>query len=293
MKKIMFATGILILLVVNCYAQYEISIPVNQLKIEYNNGDKVYINKLDYFKYDENNYLIDSVLVKNQTVRFQKNNPEQEYYVLSTKKETPLTYLPLRQLRKHYTSMFCSNFYAFHNYLLLENEFHPEENDYLIYFQKQLSKKSFDQKLMKKGEFKKMALDKAQKLVEKRKVEFLNHLQDNNQNFSEDFNRFIKTEIILAANNQFLNWYEQTEREQIEKEFAEGNNSTIHEQVYQYFLQNKWNAHSIQYFRSIERILNYEESKRRQNFNTYYADIKDRDTNQSAIIRKTAYSLTQ
>ncbi len=287
MKNII-STSFLLFLFLNSFGQIGISIPVDDLKIKYNNGDKVYINRLNYFEYELNNYLIDSAIVKNQTIRFNKINPEQEYYVLSTKKETPLTYLPLRQLREHYTSMFCSNFYAFHNYLLVENEFHPEENDYLIYFQKQLSKKSFDQKLMKKGEFKKMPLQKAKKLVEKRKEQFLNHLQKNNESFSNKFNQFIETEIKLAANNQFLNWYEATEMESIENEFAKANRSNIHEEMYYYFLNNKWNKLSIQYFRTIERILNYKESKNRNKFNKYYADIKNRNKIQSEIIRKTA-----
>lgn len=288
MRKPFITIILSLFLLLNLFGQNEISIPVENLKINYKEGQKIYINKINYFEYNQDNYLIDSTIVENQIVTFKKLNPQQEYFVLSEEKETPLTYLPLRQIREHYTSMFCSNFYAYHNYLIIDDSFDLSENEYLIDFQTRLSKKSFDQKLMRNGKFKKMSIEAAQKIVEKRKDQFLDHLNQNSQNFSEEFKDYIRTEIILGANNQFLNWYEETENNSIEKEFLKTQKSLIHEEVYNNFMKNKWNIHSIQYFRTIERILNYEESKIRNKFDTYYPDIEDRTSKQTIIIEKTA-----
>jgi hypothetical protein len=288
MKKIFIAILSVFLFSKSGLSQSTINIPVKKLKIKYQNGEAIYINRINYFEYDQTNYTIDTVFVKNSMISFKKKDDNQFLILLNNRKETPITYLPLIQLREHYTSMFCGNFYKSDNYLLLSNQFNSEEYDYLNKFYKKFSKKSFDLELYEGPDYKKMDITDAQNLVEKRKQKYLEDLNRKQQELSQKFIEYLRTEIELGANNQFLNWYEETYSKEIEKEFKTTNTSKIHQNLYDDFISKKWNKNSIQYFRTIERIINFEESKKRKKLSTYFKNIEQRKEKAQKLKEKTA-----
>lgn len=281
---------IFILIFTKGISQETINIPVEKLNIKYNDDEKIYIHKINYFEYNKKTHLIDSVKVKNGVIALNKRNNKQFLFMFSRKKEAPITYLPLLNLREHYTSMFCSNFYTFDNYLLIENRFSQNENEFLNKFYKMFTKKSFDEKLYKNGKPNNISIENATKEIDKRKKVFLKYLEKHEQKLDKKFIDYIKTEIELGANNQLLNWYEEVYSDKIKNAFKNNNISQLHQKLYDNFLNKKWNKQSIQYFRTIERIINYNESQKRKEFNTYFKDINNRIELQKEIIQKTSNS---
>jgi len=270
------------------FCQVTITIPISRLNNHFSNGETVYVSKVNYFEYDSDNYLLDSVYVKNDSISFVKNSSNQELIVLKKKNEVPSTFLPLIQIRKEYTSMFCSNFYSDSYYMLLTNEYSQQEHGYLMEFYSMFTRKSFDSRLFRNGNYKTMSIDKALSKIESRKSKFEKHLQEKGPHFSVEFNDYMQTEIELGAYNQFLNWYEEVNEVVLLTGFDETNFSNMHETVYSTVLNKKWNTKSIQYFRMVERILNYNESKKRKKFQTYFAQIPERKTLSAEIIHKTS-----
>ncbi len=278
----------LLLWTTSLVGQSRVEIPVPSL----DNGDTIFIKKVNYFEYNLNQFLLDTAIVTNGIVSFEKNTSQQQLINLSKSTHPPSTFLPLFQFRESYTSMFCSNFYSFGIYILIADLFSKNEYLYLQNFYLRFTYDSFDEKLFKKllkaGDYKRKDFDKAYAIIEKKQNKFLEHLNKNSTELSPKFIEYIKTEIHLGALNQLLNYYEETHKEKILAEFSNDNSSIIHDSIYNKILQEKWNVNSIQYFRSLERIMNYEESKRRKKFQTYFSDLSNRQVLIDELINKTA-----
>ncbi|TPV32335.1 hypothetical protein FJ651_12265 [Paucihalobacter ruber] len=254
-----------------------VKIPKEDLNFKYNNGTKVYFKKVDYFNYDSNNYLLDSMIVKNDTIQFKKEEIGQQLYLISDSKSVPLTFLPLRQDIQSYTYFYCGEFYKYDNYILINNSFSKIEYDYLRKYYKRISRNDIGKYLYKGPSYKKMSVKEALSNLEKQKLKFLHNLEHRNEEFSAEFINYIETEINLHVINQFLNWYEFVYKVEINKEFSETSKSTIHEDLYSQFYNGQWNRNSIQYFRTVQRVLNYQESKRTGNFKIYNEEIHNKD----------------
>jgi len=266
----------------NFFAQ-EIKIPLKEM-YHIQTGDTVYVKRINYFDY-KGKYIVDTLFVANASLYFHKKEKGQFLYVFSTHIDVPITYIPLLQAKEQYTYMFCSNFYAGMNYLLLDKRYNKYEHDFLKEFYVLFTKKSFDQKLYKQNDYKLMPVSKAENLVADRKNYYYKKLAKKSKLFTASFIDYIKTEIELGSINQFLNWYEDTNREFINQEFEKKHKSPMHEKYYTYFLKRKWNKNSIQYFRLVERIVNYRISKQKGIFKNYY---KESETyKKDSIIRET------
>jgi len=266
----------------NFFAQ-EIKIPVKEM-YHIQSGDTVYVKRVNYFDY-KGKYIVDTLFVANDSLYFHKKDKGQFLYVFSTNTDVPITYIPLLQAKEQYTFMLCSNFYTGINYLLLDRRFNKDEHDFLKEFYVLFTKKSFDRKLYEKEEYKLMPVEKAESLIAQQKNNFYDKLARKTKLFSASFIDYIKTEIELGSINQFLNWYEDTNEQYIKKEFKKTGKSPVHEKYYTYFLNRKWNKNSIQYFRMVERYVNYQISQQKGIFKNYH---KESETyNKESIIRET------
>lgn len=273
------------------FAQDSIVISTKNLNNKFVEGQKVFITRINYFEYQKSDYLIDSSYVNAGNISIRNGQNKQALYFVSNEKQTPLTYLPLIQYPEVYTYMFCSNFYTIQNYLLLEKKFNKLENDYFKEFYLRFSRNSFDRKLYKGSEYKLMQPGQALEKVEKQKKKFEHQLTKNKDNFSNAFNDYIYTEIELGSLNQYLNWYEETQMNKITIEFDENLESSEHKRIYDFVISKRWNSNSIQYFRMIERIINYNESKARKTFNTYFENIDEKLLKTNEIIKTTASNI--
>ncbi len=91
MKKIFIAILSVFLFSKSGLSQSTINIPVKKLKIKYQNGEAIYINRINYFEYDQTNYTIDTVFVKNSMISFKKKDDNQFLILLNNRKETPIS----------------------------------------------------------------------------------------------------------------------------------------------------------------------------------------------------------
>jgi hypothetical protein len=264
-----------------------LKIPSKDLNFKYENGTKVYFKKVDYFNYDSNNYLLDSMIVKNDTIQFKKEEIGQQLYLISDSKSVPLTLLPLRQDIQSYTYFYCGEFYKYDNYILINNSFSKIEYDYLRKYYKRISRNDIGKYLYKGPSYKKMSVKEALSNLEKQKVKYLHNLEHRNEEFSAEFINYIETEINLHVINKFLNWYESVYKVEINQEFSESGKSTIHDDLYSQFYNGQWNKNSIQFFRTVQRVLNYQESKRTGNFKIYNEEIHNKDEILQDIFSKT------
>lgn len=271
----------------------KIEIPIDNLNID-RNTDTLYLKKIDYFNYNKDNYLIDTLTVNNNIISFGKKGKQQFLFLISSSTNTPITYLPLRKNPEIYNYMFCSNFYKHDNYILLSDKFDKEEFKFMKAFYIFFSKKSFDRKLyLKNGDYRILKFEKAEKEINKAKKIFLKKLDKKTGILSNTFIEYIKTEIELGSINQLLNWYEVTHKKIINKEFLDLKKSTIHEKYYQYFLNKRWNINSIQYFRMVQRNLNYFESKRVGKMKIYHKETELMKIKKKEIIENTASNNVQ
>ena len=250
-----------------------------------NNIQKAYIKKVNYFEYDNNDYIIDSALVINDTICFESKTNEQQIHVISSDRDTPYPLIALRNNPETYYYMFCHNFYLMEDCLLLENQFKKSEYEFLKTFHLDFTRKSFDDKLFKGEDVMIYSVEKVLKKIEKRKNYFYKKLNRSKQEFSKNFISYIETEINLGAMNQFLNWYEEAYEQEIINAFLTNNYSDIHENMYNNFLNRRWNINSIQYFRTVQRVYNYQLSKDNGVFKYYHNDLYT-DTNDE-LIKKT------
>lgn len=270
-----------------------LKIPSEDLNVKYKNDTKVYFKKVNYFNYDSQNFLVDSVTVNNDTIKFKKEEKGQFLYLVSHLKSTPLTFLPLKQNIQSYTNFYCGEFYGYDNYLLIDNEYSKAEYDYLRNYYKRISRNDIGKYLYKGPKYKNMSVSEAISNLEKQKVKYLKHVEDRKEAFSPEFTNYIQTEINLHAINQLLNWYESVYKVELYQEFREFGKSTIHEDLYAQFYNGQWNKNSIQYFRTVQRILNYQQSKRTGNFKIYNEDIFDKDEILQDIYDKTQTSVNE
>ena len=284
MKKTLLI--ILILKIFSSFSQ-QITIPVDKLNIN-KNTDTLYLKKINYFNYNKNDFLIDTLVIYSGLISIEKNEKGQFLYLISTSKDVPLTYLPLREIPEKYYYMFCSNFYIQDNYLLLSDKFNESEFEFLKSFYKYFTRKSFDKKLYKKDEYKSLSINQSEKIIKKSKKLFYKKLDKKKGIFSTAFIEYVKTEIELGSINQFLNWYEETHKNKINKEFSEFKKTIIHEKYYTEFLNKKWNINSIQYFRMVQRYVNYLESKRLGKMNIYSKETEQMKKDRKEIVKNTA-----
>lgn len=290
MKTILLSfISVWLVLFVNSQEKF-IDIPADELNVPLKNGTKVYINKLNYFEYDQDTYFFDSTVVENNIIRLQIKEPsKQAIYTFSSKNEVPITYMALLQTRSLYTYMFCGNFYKSENIFLIDSKYSKTENEYLINFYKESTKNALDNALFKvNGEYKELTFEQAKSKIQKRKEKFVKDLAKNESKLSKNFVHFINTEIELSAINQLLNWYEETNEKKIMNEFNKQNKSLVHEELYNEFLNKRWNVNSIQYFRAVERVINYEISKKRGEFSTYHEDVKNKNDLVAQVVDKTS-----
>jgi hypothetical protein len=227
------------------------------------------------------------MIVKNGTIQFKKEDIGQHLYLISDSKSIPLTFLPLRQNIQSYTYFYCGEFYKYDNYILINNSFSKIEYDYLRKYYKRISRNDIGKYLYKGPSYKKMSVKQALSNLERQKIKYLKNLKDRNEEFSPEFYNYIETEINLHVINQFLNWYESVYKVELNKEFSETSKSIIHEDLYSQFYNGQWNKNSIQYFRTVQRVLNYQESKRTGIFKIYNEEISNKDEILQDIFSKT------
>jgi len=252
-----------------------VEIPLNDLKFNFTETKKVFVKKIDYFEYKSDKFIIDSINLTENILKFDLDGNE-GLFLISDNKLTPSTYIPFIQSPKIYHYMFCSNFYKSRNFIYLSNNYSKEEFDFFKWFYKNFTAKSFDEKLYTKGDYKRIEKEQARELVENRKRWFLKKLHKRSNKFSRSFINYIKTEIELGAINQYLNWYENIYEKQIKNEICLENQNGEHDHIYKEYLSEKWDKNSIQYYRLIERIINYRLSKEKCEFEIYHKNTNDR-----------------
>ena len=252
-----------------------IQIPKEDLGIKSIDAVKVYVKKVDYFNYKSVDYVIDSIDLIGEQLSVSLKN-ESGLFLISQNRTRPSTYIPFLQSPEIYHYMFCSNFYKSRNYIYLSERYSKEESEFFKWFYSKFTTNSFDEKLYQGENYTLLKKEKAKELIEKRRKWFQNKLQKHSKKFTKSFIDYINTEIELGAINQYLNWYEDVFLQKINEEVCSENNSQEHEEIYGKYLLKKWNPNSIQYYRFIERIVNYEVSKTKCEFKVYHQDASSK-----------------
>jgi hypothetical protein len=265
-----------------------IEIPLDDLNFNLEETKKIYIKKVTYFEYKSDEFITDSINVKENNLKFDLSGKE-GLFLISDNQLPPITYLPLIQSPEIYYFMFCSNFYKSENYIYLSKNYSKEEFEFFRWFYKNFTTKSFDKKLFSKGEYKKINKERVKKLVEKRKIWFRNKLNKKSNTFSDKFVNYINTEIELGAINQYLNWYEVIYEKQIKNGICSGKQIEEHDYIYKKYLSENWDINSIQYFRLVERTVNYSLSKENCEFKMYHETSDDKTRIAKQILDKESF----
>jgi len=264
---------ILIYLMPSISLSQDVQIPLKDLKFKSKTPKKVFLKKVDYFKYNSTDFIVDSIDLKDKKIKLNLRG-ESGLFLISDNKSLPRTFVPFIEFPGSYNYILCSNFYTPRNFIYLSGEYAKEELDFIKWFYKNFSKNTFNKKLSTKTGYKKVEKKAAKEIIEKRKNWFKNKLDVKSKFFSNNFINYINTEIELGARNQYLNWYEEIYENQIISEICSKDSKSEHEITYKQYFLKEWDLSSIQYFKFIERIVNYKVSKEKCDFKIYHQESK-------------------
>lgn len=276
---------------ISVFAQ-KIEIPVDSLGISFSEvNSMIYIKKVDYFNSNSDNFLVDSIIIdKNRMIKFNKRIKHAEFYLISTNKNTPRTYIPLRQHPDKYNYTFCGKYYMAFDYLYVADSYNHKETKFLKEFYKKFTENGFDKDLYNnESEYLKLSVEKAEVIVNNKKKLFLSYLEKNKEYFSNAFCEYIETEIKLGAMNQFLNWYEYIFNDEITSTIRNNRTERVLEKFYNFYSAGDWESNSLQFYKSTKRYVNFQLSKKNNEFNVYHVPSEKKNRIAKKYLKQKIY----
>lgn len=89
-------------------------------------------------------------------------------------------------------------------------------------------------------------------------------------NFENEFNSYLNTEIVMGAMNLYINWYESMNSDELIEAFESGEIPKLYENAIDMYKSATWNEQSVEYYKMTERYIVFNMNKLKKEFESYY-----------------------
>lgn len=137
---------------------------------------------------------------------------------------------------------------------------------YLYYLQEDISDIFYNEE----GDYKAMKPEDAWEIMEARRAQALSKFGIDEESLSDPFKSYMNTEIQLGLANFYLSWYENTQVDQLNNQFATGNAPSVYYDLIKLYNKGGWNTDSVEYFKMTERSVTFTMNLANKKFQKYY-----------------------
>lgn len=141
-----------------------------------------------------------------------------------------------------------------------------QEKFYNYYLEENMSKALYEDD----GDFKFMDTRTAWNGIEEAIYVMQQKYEINENNLDNEFNNYLNTEITLGAINMYVNWYEYTLSNELDKAFVSGKIPDLYSNAINTYMGSKWNKQSVEYYKLTERFITFNLNKSHKEFRKYY-----------------------